>query len=108
MALDLIDTKATGNKIKKIMEEKNITVKEMSDILGISFQAVHKIVNGKNLPTMPHLFVISQVLGTTVDDLIVAKETKLSVFKVSSIKGKENLGFIVNNTEERGYIYEIR
>lgn len=67
----IIDQEATGARIKALMDAKGITTREMSNTLCVSFQAVHGYIHGQKLPTVGHLFVIAQVLGTTVDDLLV-------------------------------------
>ena len=67
----IIDYSATGARIKELMDGRGITTREMSRILCVSFQAVHGYIHGQKLPTVGHLFIIAQTLGTTVDDLLV-------------------------------------
>ena len=39
-----------GQFIKKIREENKLTQKELADKLGVTYQAVSKWENGKNVP----------------------------------------------------------
>lgn len=69
-----LDTVATGHRIKELMEEKNITIKELSEKLQVSFQAVYRWHKGETLPTICNMFVLAQLLEVEVDDILVAKE----------------------------------
>ncbi len=74
MATKVIDKKKTGNNIYEAMKRKEITVIELAEMLGISFQSVYKYIHGINLPDINRLFMISRILDTTVDDLIAKKD----------------------------------
>lgn len=69
-----LDTVATGHKIKDYMEEKQIAIKDLSKIMNVSFQAVYRWQRGETLPTISNLFILGQLLGIDVDDMLVAKE----------------------------------
>ena len=69
-----LDTVATGHRIKNFMEEKQIAIKELSKTMNVSFQAVYRWQRGETLPTISNLFILGQLLGVDVDDLLVAKE----------------------------------
>ncbi len=69
--ISYINYEATGANIKALMDNNGITTREMSNILGISFQAVHGYIHGTRLPTVGHLFMIAKIFDTTVDDLLV-------------------------------------
>lgn len=66
-----IDSILTGNKIKALMNQKQVDVKLLANSLGVSNQAVYKWLNGKALPSLDNIFQISKLLGTSVDELIV-------------------------------------
>ena len=69
-----LDTIATGKKIKALMEEENITIREVSNAMNVSFQAVSKWQKGEALPTISNFYILGQILGSDVDDMLVAKE----------------------------------
>ena len=68
-----LDNIGTGLRIKQIMKEKNVGIRNVSRVLNISFQAVYRWQKGEVLPTLNNLFMLAQILGTNVDDLLVAK-----------------------------------
>ena len=69
-----LDIVATGHRIKELMDEKEIAIKELSKFMGVSFQAVYRWQKGEALPTIPNLFILGQILDIDVDDILVAKE----------------------------------
>ncbi len=71
-----LDTVATGHKIKTLMDEKNVAVKDVCCAMNISFQAVYRWQKGEALPTIGNLFILGQLLDTDVDDMLVAKQAE--------------------------------
>ncbi len=71
-----LDFKATGNRIKQVMDEKGITVKDIAHSMNISDQAVYRWIYGDTIPTVKNLFTLSQLLGVEVDDLLVGLSDK--------------------------------
>ena len=69
-----LNTELTGRRIKTLMEEKNIPIKELSEIMNISFQAVYRWQRGEALPTIYNFYILSQILGMPVDDMLVGSE----------------------------------
>lgn len=70
----LIDMEATGKKIREIMNEKGITPTEIQNVCGLgSLQAVYKWFGGKSVPNIDNLGIISNLLNTPIDDLVVFK-----------------------------------
>lgn len=72
--IDELDTKATGYRIKCLMEERNISIREVSEYMEVSFQAVYRWLKGETLPTISNMYILGQMLGVAVDDMLVAKE----------------------------------
>ena len=67
----IIDKQATGNRIKRIMEQKNISVKDLREYLGLScVQSIYHWLDGTCLPTLDNLYAMSQLFGTTIDALV--------------------------------------
>ena len=53
----IIDMKETGQRIKQIMEEKNLTVRDLQKHLGISTtQGIYHWFKGRNLPSIDNLY----------------------------------------------------
>lgn len=70
----VLDTVATGLRIKSLMDERNISIKDVSSIMKLSFQAVYRWQKGETLPTISNMYILGQLLGMDVDDILVAKE----------------------------------
>jgi len=68
-----VDYAGVGAEIKARMDNKAISVRDMSKALGVSYQAVYGYVKGIRIPTVAHLAAIAQILDATVDELIVIK-----------------------------------
>ena len=49
---DFVDQNKIGEFIKKLRTENHLTQKEFADKYGVTYQAVSKWENGKNLPDM--------------------------------------------------------
>ncbi len=69
-----LDTVATGIRIKTLMEERGISIRDVSDYMNVSFQAVYRWQKGETLPTISNMYVLGQLLKTDVNDMLVAKE----------------------------------
>lgn len=73
----LIDMKATGKKIRALMNEQGITPAEIQNVCALSsLQAVYKWFAGKSVPSIDNLGIISNLLNTPIDDLVVFKNRK--------------------------------
>lgn len=57
-------------KIKAMLEEKNISQKELSEITGITESAISHYVRGERVPRGANLIKIAKALGTTADELL--------------------------------------
>ena len=68
-----MDQEKIGRFIKKIREENNLTQKEFADKLGVTFQAVSKWENGKNIPDIAILKQISEEFHVNIDEILEGK-----------------------------------
>ena len=68
-----LDKVATGVRIKTLMEERHISIRDVSNTLNVSFQAVYRWQKGETLPTISNMYILEQLLCTDVDDMLVAK-----------------------------------
>ena len=59
-----------GKFIKKLREENNLTQKEFADKLGVTFQAVSKWENGKNVPDIGILKEMSEEFHIDIDEIL--------------------------------------
>ena len=67
-----VNLEATGKHLKSLMKAKNLTVKDLQKTFGFANpQSIYNWLSGKSLPTVDNLLVLSFVLGTSLDDLVV-------------------------------------
>lgn len=65
-----MDQEKIGQFIKKIREENKLTQKELADKLGVTFQAVSKWENGKNVPDISILKEMSKMFNVDIDEIL--------------------------------------
>lgn len=65
-----MDNYKFGNKICSLREAKNLTQRELAEILEVSDKAVSKWENGQSIPRMDTLQRLAELLGTTAEELI--------------------------------------
>jgi putative transcriptional regulator len=58
------------NRIKSVLEEKEISQKKLSDLMGVSVVTINSWCNQKYQPSIRTLFEISKILKTSPDKLI--------------------------------------
>ncbi|MDD5827034.1 MAG: helix-turn-helix transcriptional regulator [Bacilli bacterium] len=62
--------------IKKLRKEKNLTQKQLADMLGVTYQAVSKWERGLNIPDISILKEISHIFDVDMDTMITGVEKK--------------------------------
>ena len=68
-----IDSIKTGIRIRNLMNEKGVSVRDVTCILSVSNQTVYKWLNGQSLPTLENIYQLSQILHVSIDDMIVSE-----------------------------------
>ena len=68
-----IDTEATGRQIRDLRNECDLSMLNMSEMLGVTFQAVYKWEKGICLPDIANLVMLARILKTTDDDILVVR-----------------------------------
>ena len=67
-----IQQKETGRQIKKLLVEKGYTVKDVQSAMGFENpQAIYKWISGKSLPRLDNLVILSRLLYTSIEDILV-------------------------------------
>ena len=70
----VIDLRKTGENIKRLREERNISVTTLQNYLGLaSPQAIYHWQRGTCLPTVDHLCALSHLFSVSMDDILVLK-----------------------------------
>ena len=79
MNISDIDMDATCKKISKLIDESELSDKELGEIMGLSVQSVNKWRNGHNIPDTENLVFLSRIFGIKVDDFFVPLVNKEQV-----------------------------
>ena len=65
----------TGMKLRKLMTECGITVRELQEQMELeSPQAVYKWLNGRALPALDNLLIIAKLLHVPMEELLVLEK----------------------------------
>jgi transcriptional regulator with XRE-family HTH domain len=77
-----MDQEKIGKFIKKLREENNLTQKELADKLGVTYQAVSKWENGKNVPDISIIKEMSKMFNVDIDEILDGekKDKKKSLY----------------------------
>lgn len=74
----LIDTKKTGIRLRRIMDERGFTVKDVQQYLELaSVQSVYHWLNGQSMPTIDNLYALSELFRMPIDDMICGNRRKV-------------------------------
>lgn len=72
-----IDTKATGIRIRQLMDERRLTVKDIRRYLNLaSVQSIYHWLNGQSMPTLDNLYALSALFGISMDSMIVGSRKR--------------------------------
>ena len=67
-----IQQEATGKRIKELLKQNGYSVKQIQEVMGFENpQAVYKWLSGKSLPNVDNLLILSRVLHTSIEDILV-------------------------------------
>jgi transcriptional regulator with XRE-family HTH domain len=68
----VIDIARTGQNIKRIMQMKGLTVKDIQEFLELGTpQSIYHWFDGRNLPTIDNLYALSDLFNLPVDALLI-------------------------------------
>ena len=102
-----MDQERIGQFIKKIRQDNNLTQKDFADRLGVTFQAVSKWENGKNVPDIAILKQISDDFNVDISEILDGekkdKKENINIYRILLIIifiGLLILGTIVYNKND--------
>ena len=65
-----MDCRKVGNLICKLRKEKNMTQKQIADLMNISDKTISKWERGKGCPDISLLLELSQILGVGIEQIL--------------------------------------
>ena len=70
-----INLEATGERIRTLMDERNMTVKDVAEGLGFGcVQGIYKWLHGRGLPSVDNLVGLSYIFQVSMEDILVLEE----------------------------------
>ena len=67
----VIDKQKTGIKLRRIMDQRGLTVKDVQQYLNLgSVQSIYHWLNGISMPTIDNLYALSELFQMPVDDML--------------------------------------
>lgn len=67
----VINLKETGINLRRIMDKRNISAKDIQEYLNLaSVQSVYNWCNGINMPTIDNLYALSQLFQVPIDSMV--------------------------------------
>ena len=78
-----IDMQRTGIKLKYMIESAGYTPRIIQDYLHLScVQPIYRWYKGKILPSVDHLFMLSELLNVHMEDLLVKKNAVPVIYDI--------------------------
>ena len=68
-----LDMQATEERIGGLIKHAGMSERTMAEHMNLSVQAINKWKHGKSLPDIENMYILSQILGKKVDDLLVPR-----------------------------------
>lgn len=79
----LINKRDTGVNLRKIMDIRGITPKDVQEYLGLGcVQSVYRWIDGVNMPTIDNLYALSELFQIPIDAIVCGNRAPI-VQKVS-------------------------
>jgi len=76
----VIDLTATGSRIKEIRKNKGFSVRDIQDIFAFEYpQAVYAWEQGKNVPSIDNLLVLSRLFDVAIEEMIVTRIVEMDI-----------------------------
>ena len=75
-----MDQEKVGKFIKKLRKDNNLTQQDLAEKLSVTYQAVSKWENGKSIPDISTLKLISDIFNVNIDELLDGNKSKKKTF----------------------------
>lgn len=75
MQFPTINVQATGQNIAHLLKARQLSVRTLQTYFGFDTpRAIYKWLRGEHLPSVDHLFALSKLLQTPMQDILVETE----------------------------------
>lgn len=87
----LINVKETGINLRRIMDKRNLTVKDVQRYLGLgSVQSVYHWLNGISMPNIDNLYALSELLQVPIDAIVCGNRATILSDYIFAINDSQN------------------
>ena len=74
----LINKRETGVNLRRIMDMRGITPKDVQEYLGLGcVQSVYRWIDGVNMPTIDNLYALSELLQVPIDAIVCGNRASI-------------------------------
>ena len=89
-----IQQKETGSRIKSLLRESGYTVRDIQNAMCFENpQAVYKWISGKCLPSLDNFLILSRLLNTSIEDILVIDGDIVRLWGIIHDHRKSDCGF---------------
>ena len=75
----IINKRDTGVNLRRIMDMREITAKEVQEYLGLGcVQSVYRWTEGISMPTIDNLYALSELLQVPIDAIVCGNKTPIA------------------------------
>ena len=75
----LINKRETGVNLRRIMDMRGITAKDVQEYLGLGcVQSVYRWTDGVNMPTIDNLYALSELLQVPIDAIVLGNRATIA------------------------------
>lgn len=72
MPFPIIDVRATGQNIERLIKERQISIRTLQTYFGFDTpRAIYKWLRGEHLPSVDHLFALGKLLRIPLQDILI-------------------------------------
>lgn len=102
---DEVDALCLGAKIRKLRQRRSMTLKEVSDISGLSKSLLSQIENEASVPPIPTLVRIAKSLGVKIDYFFRENRSQQQISIIRKSEWQEAYKLPHNRPQSLGYRY---
>ena len=70
----VVDATQTAINLKALRKQHNLSTYQLADLLGISRPPIYRWENGRDVPTVDHLILLSELYEVPIDAIVARKE----------------------------------
>ena len=79
-----INSEKTGTNLKSLFKNNGYSVRDIQSVMGFENpQSIYKWLSGRSLPSLDNLVILSKVLHTTIEDILVVDGDVVFLFHLT-------------------------